>query len=65
VTVAVEIVVAVVTVLGVMLVLGLFVWAAKKDGEADDALQSGSESGARPGSDARCRPRLTGEHVFV
>jgi hypothetical protein len=36
---AVEIVAAVVTVLTAALVLGLFVWAAKKDGEADDAVQ--------------------------
>jgi hypothetical protein len=38
-TLAVEIVVTVVTVLTVVFVLGLFVWAAKKDGEADDAVQ--------------------------
>ena len=36
---AVEIIVAVVTFLTVALVLGLFVWAAKKDGEEDEALQ--------------------------
>jgi uncharacterized membrane protein len=36
---AVEIIVAVVTFLTVVVVLGLFVWAAKKDGEEDDALQ--------------------------
>jgi uncharacterized membrane protein len=38
-TLAVEIIVAVVTLLTVALVLGLFVWAAKKDGEEDEALQ--------------------------
>jgi uncharacterized membrane protein len=38
-TLAVEIIVAVVTFLTVALVFGLFVWAAKKDGEEDDALQ--------------------------
>jgi predicted lysophospholipase L1 biosynthesis ABC-type transport system permease subunit len=38
-TLAVEIVAAVVTLLTVVLVLGLFVWAAKKDGEQDDAVQ--------------------------
>jgi uncharacterized membrane protein len=36
---AVEIIVAVVTFLTVVVVLGLFVWAAKKDGEEDEALQ--------------------------
>jgi anaerobic C4-dicarboxylate transporter len=36
---AVEIIVAVVTVLTAVFVLGLFVWAAKKDGEEDDAVQ--------------------------
>jgi uncharacterized membrane protein len=36
---AVEIIVAIVTFLTVVVVLGLFVWAAKKDGEEDDALQ--------------------------
>jgi uncharacterized membrane protein len=36
---AVEIIAAVVTFLTVVVVLGLFVWAAKKDGEEDDALQ--------------------------
>jgi uncharacterized membrane protein len=36
---AVEIIVAIVTFLTVVIVLGLFVWAAKKDGEEDDALQ--------------------------
>jgi hypothetical protein len=36
---AVEIVAAVVTVLTVAFVLGLFVWAAKKDGEEDEAVQ--------------------------
>ena len=36
---AVEIIVAIVTFLTVVFVLGLFVWAAKKDGEEDDALQ--------------------------
>jgi hypothetical protein len=36
---AVEIIAAVVTGLTVVFVLGLFVWAAKKDGEEDDALQ--------------------------
>jgi hypothetical protein len=38
-TLVVEIVVAVVTFLTVALVLGLFVWAAKKDGEEDEAVQ--------------------------
>jgi hypothetical protein len=38
-TLAVEIIAAAVTVLTVLFVLGLFVWAAKKDGEADDAVQ--------------------------
>jgi hypothetical protein len=38
-TLAVEIVAAVVTLVTVALVLGLFVWAAKKDGEQDDAVQ--------------------------
>jgi nitrogen fixation-related uncharacterized protein len=36
---AAEIIAAVVTVLTVVVVLWLFVWAAKKDGEEDDALQ--------------------------
>jgi hypothetical protein len=36
---AVEIVAAIVTVLTVAFVLSLFVWAAKKDGEEDDAVQ--------------------------
>jgi hypothetical protein len=36
---AVEIIATLVTVLTVVFVLGLFVWAAKKDGEADDAVQ--------------------------
>jgi predicted lysophospholipase L1 biosynthesis ABC-type transport system permease subunit len=36
---AVEIIAAVVTVLTVVFVLGLFVWAAKKDGEQDEAVQ--------------------------
>ena len=36
---AVEIIATLVTVLTVVFVLGLFVWAAKKDGEEDDALQ--------------------------
>jgi hypothetical protein len=36
---AVEIIAAAVTFLTVVIVLGLFVWAAKKDGEEDDALQ--------------------------
>jgi anaerobic C4-dicarboxylate transporter len=36
---AVEIIVTVVTVLTAAFVLGLFVWAAKKDGEEDEALQ--------------------------
>jgi lipopolysaccharide export LptBFGC system permease protein LptF len=36
---AVEIIAAVVTFLTVVIVLWLFVWAAKKDGEEDDALQ--------------------------
>lgn len=39
VSLAVEIIVAVVTFLTVAFVLGLFVWAAKKDGEQDDAVQ--------------------------
>jgi hypothetical protein len=38
-TLAVEIIAAVVTLLTVALVLVLFVWAAKKDGEEDDAVQ--------------------------
>jgi hypothetical protein len=38
-TLAVEIIAAVVTSLTVALVLALFVWAAKKDGEEDQALQ--------------------------
>ena len=38
-TLAVEIIAAVVTLLTVAFVLGLFVWAAKKDGEEDRALQ--------------------------
>jgi len=36
---AVEIIVAVVTFVTVAFVLGLFVWGAKKDGEQDDAVQ--------------------------
>ena len=36
---AVELIVSVVTILTVAFVLGLFVWAAKKDGEEDRALQ--------------------------
>jgi len=36
---AVEIIVTLVSVLTAVFVLGLFVWAAKKDGEADDAVQ--------------------------
>jgi uncharacterized membrane protein len=36
---AVEIIVAVVTFVTVAFVLALFVWAAKKDGEEDKALQ--------------------------
>jgi hypothetical protein len=36
---AVEIIVTVVGVLTAAFVLGLFVWAAKKDGEEDDAVQ--------------------------
>jgi hypothetical protein len=36
---AVEIIAAIVTVLTVAFVLGLFVWAAKKDGEEDEAVQ--------------------------
>ena len=36
---AVEIVAAVVSVLTFIFVLGLFVWAARKDGEEDDAVQ--------------------------
>jgi hypothetical protein len=36
---AVENIATLVTVLTVVFVLGLFVWAAKKDGEADDAVQ--------------------------
>ena len=36
---AVEIIATVVAVLTVVFVLGLFVWAAKKDGEEDDAVQ--------------------------
>ncbi len=36
---AVEVIVTVVAVLTVVFVLGLFVWAAKKDGEEDDAVQ--------------------------
>jgi nitrogen fixation-related uncharacterized protein len=39
VSLAVEIIATVVAVLSVVLVLGLFLWAAKKDGEADDAVQ--------------------------
>jgi uncharacterized membrane protein len=38
-TLAIEIIVAVVMFLTVAFVLGLFLWAAKKDGEEDDALQ--------------------------
>jgi hypothetical protein len=38
-TLAVEIIVAVLTFLTVVFVLGLFIWAAKKDGEEDDAVQ--------------------------
>lgn len=37
---AAEIVAAVFAVLTAVLVLGLFVWAAKKDGEEDRAVQS-------------------------
>jgi hypothetical protein len=36
---AVEIIVTIVGVLTSLFVLGLFVWAAKKDGEEDDAVQ--------------------------
>ena len=36
---AVEIIATLVAVLTVVFVLGLFVWAAKKDGEEDDAVQ--------------------------
>jgi len=36
---AVEIIVTLVAILTVVFVLGLFVWAAKKDGEEDDAVQ--------------------------
>ena len=36
---AVEIIVTIVGVATVVFVLALFVWAAKKDGEEDDALQ--------------------------
>jgi anaerobic C4-dicarboxylate transporter len=36
---AVEIIVTVVAVLTAAFVLGLFVWAAKKDGEEDEAVQ--------------------------
>jgi hypothetical protein len=36
---AVEIVVTIVGIATAVFVLGLFVWAAKKDGEEDDALQ--------------------------
>ena len=36
---AVEIIATLVAVLTVVFVLALFVWAAKKDGEADDAVQ--------------------------
>jgi hypothetical protein len=48
---AAEIVIAVVAVLTTAVVLALFVWAAKKDGEADRALQSrlGSRRGTRLG----------------
>lgn len=38
-TIAVEIVVAVVTLLATAFVFWLFVWAAKKDGEEDEAVQ--------------------------
>jgi hypothetical protein len=38
-SIAVEIIAGVLTFLTVVFVLGLFVWAAKKDGEEDDALQ--------------------------
>ena len=38
-TTAVEIAVAVVTLLATGLVFWLFVWAAKKDGEEDEAVQ--------------------------
>ena len=38
-SIAAEIIAAVVTFLTVAFVLGLFVWAAKKDGEEDEALQ--------------------------
>jgi hypothetical protein len=36
---AVEIIATLVAVLTVVFVLALFVWAAKKDGEEDDAVQ--------------------------
>ena len=36
---AAAILVAISVLLTVLFVLGLFVWAAKKDGEADDAVQ--------------------------
>ena len=36
---AVEIIVTLVSVLTAVFVFGLFVWAAKKDGEEDDAVQ--------------------------
>lgn len=36
---AVEIIATLVSVLTALFVLGLFVWAAKKDGEEDQALQ--------------------------
>jgi nitrogen fixation-related uncharacterized protein len=36
---AVEIIATAVTIATVVLVLGLFLWAAKKDGEEDDAVQ--------------------------
>ena len=36
---AVEIIATLVSVLTALFVLGLFVWAAKKDGEEDDAVQ--------------------------
>jgi multisubunit Na+/H+ antiporter MnhC subunit len=36
---AVEIIVTIIGIATVAFVLGLFVWAAKKDGEEDDAVQ--------------------------
>jgi hypothetical protein len=38
--IAVEVLVVAETVLTVVLVLGLFVWAAVKDGQANDAIQA-------------------------